>query len=143
MSFRKQQVESTLKRAVSRVLTQKLSDPRVTGMISVTRVDVSPDFHNALVYISVLPESAQKNTLNGLKHAVGHIYKSVRALVALKTVPNLEFRLDAAFKKEVAVLGAIRRAVEREEKGVAARAGSTADLTDSPSPQEPSPEDTP
>jgi ribosome-binding factor A len=136
MSFRKQQVESLLKRAISQVLTQKLSDPRVTGMVSVTRVEVSPDFHNAFVYVTILPEKAEKTTLHGLKHAVGHIYNAVCKLVALKTVPKMEFRLDKAFKKEAAVLGAIRRGLDQEKPRDPARgdAAGASELFSSPEP---------
>ncbi len=142
MSFRKQQVESTLKRAVSQVLTQRLSDPRVTGMVSVTRVDVSPDFHNAIVYITVMPDTVQQTTLHGIRHAVGHIYKLVRDQVALKTLPNLEFRLDTAFKKEAAVLSAIRRGMEQEEMRSKPMESTSKSLKPSP-PQDPSIEETP
>lgn len=108
------QVESTLKRAIAKVLTQKLSDPRIVGMISVTRVSVSPDMHDAYVYISVLPAQHEATTLYGLKHATRFIHSLVCKEVSLKTVPHMEFRLDDSLKREAGVFDAIRRAAERE-----------------------------
>jgi len=113
-SFRKQQIESTLKRAIAKVL-QQLADPRVEGMVTVTAVDVAPDLTQALVHVSILPEKFQKKTIAGLRHAAGHVYSLVCKEVALKTVPKLDFRLDESLKKEAAVFAAIRRGVSKEK----------------------------
>lgn len=108
------QVESTLKRAIAVVLAHRLSDPRISGMISVTRISVSPDMHDAYVYVSVLPAEHERTTLYGLKHATKFIHSLVCKEVSLKTVPHLEFRLDSSLKREIGVLDAIRRGVERD-----------------------------
>lgn len=108
------QVESTLKRAVATVLAHKLSDPRITGLISVTRISVSPDLHDAYVYVSVLPAEQERTTLYGLRHATRYIHSLVCKEVELKTVPHLEFRIDSSLKREADVFDAIRRAADRE-----------------------------
>jgi len=115
MSFRKLQVESLLRRTISTVLTQKLSDPRIEGMISVTKVTVSPDFHDAYIYVSVLPDKFEAKTLHGLRHASRYIHRLVADEVAMGSVPQLDFRLDHGLKKEAAVHAAIRRAREQAE----------------------------
>ena len=114
MSKRLEQVESVLKRAVSGVLAHGLSDPRVTGMVSVTRLKVSPDLHGAYVYVSVMPHEQERKTLSGLRHAAGHIHALVRPRVDMRTVPKFEFRLDKTVKKQIDVLQSIRRGMERE-----------------------------
>jgi ribosome-binding factor A len=124
MTFRKQQIESTLKRAVSQVLSRGLSDPRIAGLVSVTRLEVSPDLHDAYVYVSVIPDKYQKRTLAGLRHASPFIHSLVFKAVDLKGVPRLDFRLDTQIKKEAAVLGAIRRAMANETEAAEARAAS-------------------
>lgn len=108
MSYRKQQVESTLLRSISGVLARQLSDPRIVGLISVTRVDVSADLRHATVYVSVLPENASSRAIHGLRHAAGYIHSLVCKAVAMKTVPHLDFRLDASLKKQAGVLRALR-----------------------------------
>jgi ribosome-binding factor A len=110
-AHRQAQIESTLHRAISRVLSQQLSDPRVQGMISVTRVTVSPDRHDAFVHVSVLPVEHEKRALAGLRHASGHIHALLCKAVSLKTVPRLDFRLDQSLKKQAVVLEDIARAV--------------------------------
>ena len=113
MSHRIAQVESTLKRAISEVLQRRISDPRIEGLISITRIQISPDLHNAYVYVSILPEQKQRKVIAGLRHATKHIQSLVRKAVAMRAVPQLEFRLDEGLKREADVLGAIRRAAER------------------------------
>ena len=94
MSYKKQQVESALKRAISQVVTQRLSDPRIEGLVSVTRVDVAPDGHQALVFVSVLPDKSGPLSLHGLRHAAGRIHSLVSKNVSMRYVPRLVFRLD-------------------------------------------------
>src|SRR5436190_1404983 len=120
MSFRKLQVESLLRRTISTVLTQKLSDPRIEGMISVTKVTVSPDFHDAYVYVSVLPEKHEAKTLHGLRHASKYIHRLIADEVSMGSVPALDFRVDHALKKEAQVLLALRRAKEADAAAAAA-----------------------
>ncbi len=131
MSIRTQQIESTLQRAISEVVAKRLGDPRIAGLISITRVQVSPDLHNAYVYISVLPERHEKTSLHGLQSASRRIHALLRKAVRLRAIPQLEFRLDKSIKKEADVLDAIRQAVERE--------GPRSENDNTPTP----PEDTP
>lgn len=136
MSHRLQQIESLLRRAIAIAVTQKLSDPRVEGMISVTRVQVSPDLRDAYVYLSVMPAAKAKTTLAGLRHAAPHVHRLVCQQVELKTVPHLDFRLDEGVKKEADVMAAIRRGVRREDARPAPAkensTGSDADAADAP-----------
>ncbi len=114
VSHRKQQIESTLKRLVSRVLSRGLSDPRITGLVSVTQVDVAPDGHEATIYVSVLPEKDQSRTIHGLSHAAGYISSIVRKEVAMRTVPHLRFCLDESLKKQASVFEAIESGLAKE-----------------------------
>ncbi|MEX0654000.1 MAG: 30S ribosome-binding factor RbfA [Phycisphaeraceae bacterium] len=113
MTHRIAQIESTLKRAIAQVLQREIADPRIEGMISITRIQVSPDLHDAYVYVSVLPEEKQRKTVAGLRHAARHIHNLVKQAVALRTVPRLEFRLDESIKKQAEIYDAIRRATDR------------------------------
>jgi len=114
MSHRKQQVESLLKRTISGMLARGLSDPRVRGLVSVTRVEVSPDYHDAYVYVSVMPERFQQRSIAGLRHAAGHIRARVREAVSLRKVPQIEFRLDDSLKKQDRLLREIEAGRARD-----------------------------
>lgn len=114
MSHRKEQVESTLMRAVSQIVTRELADPRISGLISITRVEVTPDFKRADVYISVLPAEKQRLCVKGLNSAAPHIHARVMKAVAIRTVPHLEFREDATLKKSAEIFDAIREGLEKD-----------------------------
>ena len=113
MSHRVKQVESTLRRELAKVLQRGINDPRVRGLISVTEVDVSPDFRHATCSVSVLPEQHQSRVVHGLNDAAVHIQGELRKGVALRRVPHLRFKLDAGIKRQAQVLAAINEGVAR------------------------------
>ena len=113
MSHKIAQVEAELNKAISKVLQSKISDPRIRGMISITRMKVTKDMKKAFVHVSILPEQYQNLTVNGLNHARVHIQHLVRKEVALRIVPHLEFRLDESLKKQAAVFSAINEGMEK------------------------------
>jgi ribosome-binding factor A len=109
-----------LQKAVQAVLSRGLQDPRVRGLLSVTRVDISPDQRHATVWVSVLPEEHAELALHGLRHATRHIQYQVARSVTTRRMPLLAFRLDRAIKKQAEVLAAIERGRQRvdESSGV-------------------------
>ena len=109
MSHRLEQIESTLRRAISQVLRRDMADPRIVGMVSITRLEVSADLRDAQVHISVMPARYERRTLQGLRHAAGHIHARLCKAVSMRTVPRLNFRLDVTLKKQAEVFDAIRR----------------------------------
>ena len=104
MSVHKEQVASVLSRALQGVLSRGLNDPRVRGMLSVTRVNVSDDLQNATVMISVLPSEHSELTIHGLRHAAQHIRTEVGKQIRIRRMPRLSFKLDESLKKEAEVL---------------------------------------
>lgn len=129
MSHRKQQIETTLKKAVSQLLATKLADPRLEGLVSITRVDVTPDLADATVYVSVLPQQNESRVLYGLSHAAGHIHSLLRKATALRSVPRLNFKIDGSLKKQDDVLDAIERARQRDQASAGAGDGGPAEAS--------------
>lgn len=113
MSKRTSQVESTLKRAIAQVLERRISDPRIQGMVSITKLQVSPDLHDAYVWVSVLPNKFEARTISGLKHASKHIQSLARELLDMRRVPRLEFRLDGGLKRQAAIENVIKQGLSR------------------------------
>ena len=60
MSERKEKVENMLKK-LSAQFIEREGDK--TSLITVTHVDISPDFTNAKIFISVLPEAKEEDAL--------------------------------------------------------------------------------
>ncbi len=115
------QIASALQRGIQQVLTRGLNDPRVRGMLSVTRVQLSPDLHQATIFVSVLPAEHGALSLHGLRHATAHIRTLVGRSVRIRRMPKFTFRLDESIKKESAVLTAITEARRRDDEMASAR----------------------
>lgn len=72
---------------------RELKDPRVQGLISIVRVDVTSDLSYCTVYVSAMEglEKA-KEALQGLRSASGYIRRELGARLKLRHVPELLFR---------------------------------------------------
>ncbi len=114
MSHRRAQVESNLKRAISQILARKASDPRIRGLVSVTRVDLSPNFKEATVFVTVIPEQYVSRTIHGLNSGRGMFQSHLAKSVVMKTTPRLQFRHDEGMQKEASVFDDIQRGLNRE-----------------------------
>ena len=72
-----------------------VKDPRVSGtMISVTRVETTPDLRYAKVYVSFLEESKAKDAMKGLQSAGGWLRREVAGELKLRYTPELVWALD-------------------------------------------------
>lgn len=99
-----------LSRAVQEVLGRGLNDPRIRGLVSVTRVSVSTDLADATIGVSVMPTEHGPKTIHGLRHAASHLRTQVGQRTRLRRVPRLHFELDDGLKKQADVLAAINKA---------------------------------
>ncbi|HIR57000.1 MAG TPA: 30S ribosome-binding factor RbfA [Candidatus Gallacutalibacter pullicola] len=72
---------------------RELKDPRVQGLISIVRVEVSRDLSYCTVYISAMGGMEQaKTAVQGLKSAAGHIRHELGSRLSLRHVPALTFK---------------------------------------------------
>ena len=90
------------------VLIPTVKDPRVTGMISVTAVDVTPDLKFAKAYISVLDKSDSDQVLKGLKSASGYLRRELGRALNLRSTPELDFLQDDSMAKGAHILEMLR-----------------------------------
>lgn len=105
-SRRQHKLARAIRESVSQTILNRLSDPRITGMVSVTEVDVSPDMKNAKVYLSILaPDGKQsRQTFEGICHASGPIQYQLGRDLTGKYCPHLQFELDTKMKKTLETL---------------------------------------
>lgn len=115
MQHKKEQLESSLQRAISQIVAEGLSDPRIRGMITITSVKVNTDNNEATVGVSVLPEQHQNATLAGLNHAVVYFQTELRDKIRVRRVPKLRFEIDDSLKKQAQLLTEIRKAVDEDQ----------------------------
>ena len=76
-------------------LLRNVKDPRVQDtMISITRVEATPDLRYAKIYVSFLEESRAKDGLKGLKSAGGYLRRELGRSLQLRYTPELVWALD-------------------------------------------------
>lgn len=89
-------------------LIRTVKDPRVTGMISVTAVETTPDLKFAKIYISVLDKSDCTQVLKGLKSAGGYLRRELGRSLNLRNTPELTFVQDDSIDKGAHILDMLR-----------------------------------
>ena len=87
-------INEELKKELSQVLNYELKNSNVTGMLSVTRVKITPDFKYAKVYVSILNSKNTKKTMEGLKESAGFIRSRLAKTINLRITPELVFEID-------------------------------------------------
>ena len=70
-------------------LIPTVKDPRVTGLISITRVETTPDLHFAKIYVSMLDKSDANNVVKGLKSAGGYLRRELSRALTRRPPPVL------------------------------------------------------
>ena len=93
---------------------RSLKDPRVSGMVSVTRVDTTNDLRYARVYVSALNKDQEKDVLKGLKSASGFLRRELGRALQLRYTPELQFIGDDSIQHGAHILELLRREEERD-----------------------------
>lgn len=115
MSIKTDQLGGAIDKALREVLVRGFHDPRISGLITVTKVDVTHDGKHAHVGISVLPGEKATLTLHGLQSAASHIRRQVGDMIRVRSMPDLQFRLDDSLKKQAELMAALDQVrVDRE-----------------------------
>ena len=100
---RQEKVARVVKEAVSDAIANHLNDPRIEGLISVTRVEMAADLRSAEVFLSILSpsDSAANKTMAAIQHARKRIQALVADQVTGKFCPVLYLKLDEQYHKTI------------------------------------------
>ena len=76
-------------------LLRTVKDPRVQDtMISITRVETTPDLRYTKVYVSFLQEDRAKDAMAGLKSAAGYLRRQLGHNLQLRYSPEIVWEQD-------------------------------------------------
>ena len=103
---RQEKVARIVREAVSEAISNHLSDPRIEGLVSVTRVEMATDLRSANVYISIFgkDQASQNKTFTAIEHAKNRIQSFLAEGMQSKFCPVLHFHMDEKFKKTLDIL---------------------------------------
>ena len=87
-------INQEIQRELSSLL-RTVKDPRVQDvMISITRVETTPDLRFTKVYVSFLQENKAADAMKGLKSAAGYLRRQIAANLQLRHAPEIQWALD-------------------------------------------------
>ena len=76
-------------------LIRNLKDPRIQNtMISITRVETTPDLRYTKVYVSFLQSEKADEAMKGLKSAAGYLRRQLGQNLQLRYAPQIVWALD-------------------------------------------------
>ncbi|OHB60397.1 MAG: ribosome-binding factor A [Planctomycetes bacterium RBG_13_46_10] len=114
---RQEKVARVIKEAVSDAIANHLNDPRIEGLVSVTKVEITGDLRRAEVYISIFGtnEAAQNKTFTAISGARSRIQLLMAGRLSSKFCPVLCLHKDENFKKTLETMRLIDQAVSEME----------------------------
>lgn len=93
-SVRIGRVNDELMRTLSELI-RTVRDPRVSGLVSIVRVETASDLGSARVYVSVLgDEKKARDCIRGLVSASGYLRREAAKRMSLRYTPELTFIAD-------------------------------------------------
>lgn len=94
MSNRHERANSEIQKCLIEIIQHKMNDPRLDRVITVSDVNVSPDFKFCRVKISVLDLKDINLVTNVLQKSEGYIKRELASMIDLPFIPKLKFEVD-------------------------------------------------
>ena len=113
---RQGRIDEEYRKELSQIISYDLKEPSVTGMISVTRVKVTPDLKYAKVYVSILNAKDNKQTLAALKKSAGFLRSELAKKVNLRNTPELVFELDDSLEYGARIDSILKEILPKKEE---------------------------
>lgn len=94
LSHRTERVAEQIREEVSQILSTEVADPRI-GLVTVTRVKVTPDLSLARIYWTMMGEvTERKQTIKALSRAAGYVRHLLSTRMTLRRSPEVQFVFD-------------------------------------------------
>jgi ribosome-binding factor A len=108
---RARRIADQIQRELADILRLELKDPRA-GMITITDVELTPDYNHAKVFFTTLADAAGvEHSIEALHHAAGFLRTQLARRMKLRTVPELQFRYDTSVERGMRLSRLIDEAV--------------------------------
>jgi ribosome-binding factor A len=105
MTRRIERLNSVIQLEISQLLHEQVNDPRLTSLISITKVSTSSDLRHTKVFISTFGDKVdKKEILQGFTAASGFLRYQLATRLQLKHMPELSFHLDDSIERAAEIL---------------------------------------
>jgi ribosome-binding factor A len=120
MTRRTERLNHQIQTEISDLLRKHVNDPRLSGLISITRVDISRDLRDAKIYISAIGEQASREEiLKGFNSAAGFLRRELAHRLNTRVTPLLEFVFDDSIERGVKLVSLIEQVAASDSKAAA------------------------
>ncbi|MBQ9179492.1 MAG: 30S ribosome-binding factor RbfA [Firmicutes bacterium] len=100
--YRQVRMGEEIRRIMSDLILRELQDPRISGRVSITAVDVTADGSFATVYLSVFEQglseeemaNVQEDVLEAMQSAKGFMKREIGKQIRVRHMPDLIFKID-------------------------------------------------
>lgn len=125
---RADRVGEAIREEVAAFLTRDAKDPRITGLVTVTAVEMARDLRHAMIYVSVLGDDATKqSTLEAITGMAPHLRGRVGRALRLQFAPEITFRLDESVQRAARIETLLAQIKRDEASSLAAPEEAAAD----------------
>jgi len=108
---RRDRIAEQIRRELAELIRTEVRDPRI-GMVSLTEVQVSPDYAHAKVFFSTLALRDQlADVQSGLQHASGFLRSELGKRISIHMTPQLHFIFDESLERGAQLSKLINEAV--------------------------------
>ncbi|MGM0380954.1 MAG: 30S ribosome-binding factor RbfA [bacterium] len=114
---RKRRLEKQLKQTISSIIRDKLKNKSLK-LLSVTRVELTPDFKMGTVYVSHISKDKEvrEQAIKFLRRKEKKIRAKVTRALSIKVIPEFRFREDTSLKEAARVNNIMKELEEEREK---------------------------
>jgi ribosome-binding factor A len=115
MTRRTERLDSVIQQEISQLLREQVNDPRLSSLISITKVSTSPDLRHTKVFISTFGENVdKKEILQGFTAASGFLRYQLATRLQLRYMPELSFHFDDSIERAAEVLKLINEVASKD-----------------------------
>jgi ribosome-binding factor A len=111
MSERQGRIGTLIQECVARFVQHEAN---TNPLITITRVDISPDLKRALIFFTTIPDGKEHDALIFLKRSATDLRQYMKENAKLKRIPHLEFMLDAG-ERHRQHIDEVMREIERQK----------------------------
>jgi ribosome-binding factor A len=107
--YHHEHLTESLRREIGWTIANRVRDPRVPSVVTVTDISLSPDTRSASVYVSIYGSDKEKeDALVALNRAAAFIQNTVSKRISVKHFPKLSFRADESLERGTRISGILK-----------------------------------
>lgn len=102
MSDRIKKVDALIQKELGNILFRDVDFPQGV-LVTITRVDSSPNLSESKIYISVMPDNRLDKVIEILNRRIYYIQQILNKRLRMRPIPRIEFRKEESTKKAAEV----------------------------------------